>query len=320
LTSDTNGVLTSHDQVICTLFEGHYHIGFAVLLNSILRGGFQGLVYAGYRGELPPWTSQLQKICEGAFALPNGAQLVFEKLNPGVHFANYKPDFMLDLVKRGIATRLLWYFDPDITVRCSWNFFTHWAEYGIALCSEIINGDMPPRHPLRCMWVEMMEKYGWGEPVVPQTHYFNSGFLGLNVRYATFLDRWKKATAIAVVETNIDVTTFMPGTRENAFYAFDQDTLNLTTMYASEPISAIGPEGMGFTVGGFTMYHSVGGPKPWKKEFLRKALAGMPPSNGDKHFLECATGPIRPFTESELKAKLRTAKLGSMIGRFYRRM
>ena len=307
------------DQVICTLFEGHYHIGFAVLLNSILRGGFTGLVYVGHRGEVPAWASQLKQLGPSLFELGNGARLAFEQLSPGAHFTNYKPDFMLDLIRRGVATRYLWYFDPDITVRCSWKFFERWVSFGVSLVSENINGAMPPRHPLRCMWVETVRKAGWSEPTTPQTRYFNAGFIGLDIQYASFVERWRDGIAIAVA-AGIDVTLFMPGSREDAFYIVDQDSLNLSAMYAFEPISAIGPEGMGFVPGGFTMYHSVGTPKPWKKRFLRLALQANPPSNADKHFLLSADGPIRPFTAGELRAMRRAAKVASMIGRFYIRI
>ena len=311
--------LLHDEQVVCSLIEGHYHLGFAVLLNSLLRGGFSGLVFAGYRGELPPWTAQLKQLEPLVFELPNGARLGFEEVSPTVHFANYKQAFMLQLIRKGIATRWLWYFDPDITIRCSWKFFERWVEFGVSLVCEQINGLMPERHPLRCLWVEAAMQAGFGVPVAPQTRYFNSGFIAVSVEYAAFLERWQRSMNLAA-EQGTDMVGFMSGTRENAFYASDQDALNLTVMYGDEPISAIGPEGMGFVPGGFTMFHSVGTPKPWKKRFLRLAFEANPPSNADKHFLQCADGPIHPFTAAELKSMLRAAWIASMIGRFYRRL
>jgi hypothetical protein len=310
------GSLLQHDEVVCSLFEGHYHVGFAVLLNSLLRAGFSGLVWAGHRGEIPPWTSQLKELEPGLFELQNGARLKFEQLTSSLHFTNYKPNFMLDLIQRGIASKHLWYFDPDITVRCSWKFYQRWVGFGVSLVSDHMNGAMPPRHPLRCMWVEAAQQAGFGDPVSPQTRYFNGGFVALDVQHASFLERWR-AFMEMVAHLGTDLGGFMKGSRENPFYASDQDVLNLTVMYGDEPVSAIGPEGMGFVPGGFTMYHSIGTPKPWEKRFVRLALEAKPPINADKHFLQCADGPIHPLESAKLKSMRMAIKIGSMIGRFY---
>ncbi len=284
----------------------------------MLNGGFTGLFWAGHRGPLPPWTAQLHEIGENLFELPNGARLRFEQVNGATHFTHRKADLMLDLIHRKVATKLLWYFDPDITTLCSWRFFGEWAKFGVALCSDITNGSMPARHPLRCMWVEAAMRAGWGEPVAPQIRYYNAGFIGLDVAYAAFLERWRGATTLAV-QQGADLSVFMPGTREEPFNAADQDALNLACMYATEPLSTIGPEGMGFVNGGFTMYHCVGAPKPWRKQFILSALRGMPPTNGDKHFLACVEGPLRPYRSNTLKAMRLRSTVGAVIGRFYRR-
>jgi hypothetical protein len=111
----------------------------------------------------------------------------------------------------------------------------------------------------------------------------------------------------------------MKGSREDTFYASDQYTLNLAATYAEEPLSPIGPEGMGFVPRGLTLYHSVGTPKPWRKAFVPSALQGNPPSNGEKHYLACAGGPIRIYTPGQLRQLRRWTALASLIGRFYRR-
>lgn len=308
----------SSNQVICTLFEGDYHLGVGALLNSILRAGFKGLFWAGYRGNLPPWTVQLRKIGPELFELSNGAQLKFEKLDPAMHFAHYKPELMLDLIRRGIATRFLWYFDPDITVRCSWKFFQTWARLGVALCSDVTTGYMPEKHPIRCIWVENAMAAGWPAPVAVQTRYFNSGFVGLDIAHASFLERWNQAIEIAA-QSGVDIKEFKSGTREAPYHFLDQDSLNVATMYANEPILPIGPEGMGFIYGGFTMFHAVGEPKPWKKKFLLSALRGIPPGMGDKHFLASADGTIRLYPAGKLRLKRMEARIGALIGRFYGR-
>jgi hypothetical protein len=310
-----DGKQIGNDQVVCTLYEGDYHLGVAVLINSIVKGGFKGLFWIGHRGELPPWTRQLIRREDGLFSV-GGATLGFETVSDGAHFAQWKPDFMASLFERCVARKSLWYFDPDITVRCGWEFFERWVSRGVCLCQEITMGTMPSDHPIRGEWIDLAREAGWGEPMRLQERYFNSGFLGLTVEQKAFLGRWSAANQLAA-SSGVRQDLFSQESRVKTFYGIDQDTLNIAVMYSAEPLSTIGPEGMGFVDGGFTMYHTAGGVKPWRKKFLRSAIAGVPPWNGDKHFLACADGPIAPF--SALGWMRRSAGIASLIGRFYGR-
>lgn len=309
--------LPENEQVICTLFEGDYHLGTAVLLNSIVRSGFQGLFWAGYRGALPPWTAKLQKTEQGLYRVGD-ALLGFEEIDNPVHFTQFKPEFMRSLFDRGVATRNLWYFDPDITVRCQWEFYQRWIQFGVCLCQDITMGTMPSNHPIRCEWMDAAKESGWAAPVSTQERYYNGGFVAMHVDYREFLDTWIAAMKLAN-SAGVDPHKLQDGTRANTYYSTDQDALNIAAMYSQSPMSTIGPEGMGFLPGGFTMYHTVGGKKPWRKKFVRAALAGDPPWNGDKHFLECADGPIRAYSSGQLQSMRRAANWGTLIGRFYRR-
>jgi hypothetical protein len=309
--------LPGHDQVICTLFEGDFHLGVAVLINSIVRAGFKGLFWIGCRGPLPAWTGGVTRRADGLFEVGE-ALAGFETIDPGRHFGQFKPEFLLSVIDRGIARRHLWYFDPDITVRCAWSFFEMWARHGVCLCQEIVMGTMPARHPIRCEWMELARDAGWGEPLRAQERYYNSGFVGLGVEQRAFLERWMGAVRLAN-SAGVTPTQFQKGGRHQVFYTIDQDTLNIAAMYANVPLSTIGPEGMGFVPGGFTMYHSVSALKPWRKKFLRSALRGVPPSNGDKHFLKCADGPLRPYSPFRLMSLRMRAALAAFVGRFYRR-
>ena len=305
------------DQVVCTLFEGDFHYGVAALANSLIRGGFRGLIWAGFRGELPPWTTNLRKLSNGLFDV-GGAILGFEEIETHKHFTQFKPEFMATLFRKGLARKNLWYFDPDITVRCSWSFFEQWVEYGVALCQDITMGSMPFNHPIRCKWMQVARAAGWDDPPSDQQRYYNGGFVGLTVDRLSFLTIWQRALELAYSH-GVPPDVLKKGRRELPFNTPDQDALNIATMYSDVPLSAIGPEGMGFVPGGFTMYHSLGSAKPWRKNFLRYALQGIPPSNGDKHYLACAGGPLHPYTAARLRILRAQAAVATAIGRFYRK-
>jgi hypothetical protein len=308
--------LPSSDQVICTLYEGDYHIGVAVLINSIVMGGYRGLFWVGYRGELPPWTAQLRRK-DGLYQVGE-ALLGFESIDRGFHFTQFKPEFMDSLIERGIARKYIWYFDPDITVRCDWSFYERWVRFGVCLCQEITLGVMASDHPIRCEWMELAQAAGWTAPVRQQERYYNGGFVGMHVEHREFLNTWVAANRLAN-SAGVDPANIKQGMPGDTFFCTDQDTLNMTTMYSKAPLTTLGPEGMGFVAGGFTMYHTVGGAKPWRRKFLRDVLQGSPPGNNDKHFLECAEGPIQPYTSGKLKKMRRAAQWAALIGRFYRR-
>jgi len=275
------------------------------------------LIWAGHRGELPPWTSQLTRREDGLYAV-GGALLGFEQIDAAAHFTQFKPEFMSNLIDRGIATRLLWYFDPDITVRCGWEFYERWIHFGVCLCQEITMGLMASNHPIRCEWMELARNQGWGEPVQQQERYYNGGFVGMEIGHRPFLETWRAAMRLAT-SAGVNPHQLQHGTRAEAFYSTDQDALNVAAMYSEAPLTTLGPEGMGWIAGGFTMYHTVGAMKPWRKKFLLSALSGNPPWNGDKHFLECAGGPIQPFPRGTLRRMRNAEKLATLIGRFYSR-
>jgi hypothetical protein len=307
----------ANDQVICSLFEGDFHVGVAVLINSVVRAGFKGLFWIGCRGALPSWTRPLKRRDDGLFEVGE-ALLGFETIEGSRHFGQFKPEFLSRTIDQGIARHFLWYFDPDITVRCAWSFFEMWVRHGVCICQETIMGTMPSRHPIRCEWMRMAREAGWGEPLREQERYYNSGFVGLDIANRRFLDRWKAAVRLAN-DNGVAPGQFQKGGRHQVFFTVDQDTLNIATMYADVPFSTIGPEGMGFISGGFTMYHSVGKAKAWRKKYLRSLLKGVPPSNGDKHFIACAGGPLRPYSAAAFRSLRLRAGIAAFLGRFYRR-
>jgi hypothetical protein len=88
---------------LCTLFEGNYHYGVAVLVNSLFQKGFRGAIYVGYRGELPFWALQAKDNTsfnwqDSKFLAYDGIEIYFLPIITEYHLTNYKPDFMLQLI------------------------------------------------------------------------------------------------------------------------------------------------------------------------------------------------------------------------------
>jgi hypothetical protein len=306
-----------HEQVVATLYEGDYHLGVAGLINSVVRMGFKGLFWIGIRGDLPAWTAPLKRRSDGLFEVGE-ALLGFEDLKTERHFGQYKSVFLSQVAERGITARYLWYFDPDIALKCDWSFIERWVRHGISLCEDSNYGTMPSTHPLRCEWIELARAAGWGEPVSRPERYLNSGFVGMDIAHRAFLAKWMAAVELAHL-SGVTHGQFQKGNRERTFFTVDQDTMNIAAMYTDAPFSLIGPEGMGFTPSPLAMLHAVSKPKPWRKAWLRSALRGVPPTNADKQWLASLDGPVWPYPAGKLSGMRRRASLAALIGRFYMR-
>ncbi|WP_345955126.1 hypothetical protein [Mucilaginibacter sp. PAMB04168] len=312
--------------VICTLFEGHYHFGVASLVNSLQKNGFAGDIFAGYRGSLPFWAADAKESSlpnwptAYTFTVSDQIQLHFLPLTTEYHLTNYKPNFLLELWD-GPAKSAdnIFYFDPDITVKCEWEFFESWVQCGVALVHERSMNDMPPSHPLRQWWFKVIEKCG--KTVTRDLYsYINGGFCGVNKRHIEFLQTWVSVMDAGFKYFELSASQFKHKlTRSHLFQAQDQDGLNITAMCSLSPISEIGPEGMDLISGGKIMSHALGSTKPWKKKFIRTALRGKGPSLADKHYWLYAKYPIKAHSDYEQRLKKTSLLLSSFIHRFYRK-
>lgn len=304
---------------VCTLFEGDYHFGIGALVNSLYYHGFRGVVWVGYRGNLPPWAKNLKMYQSyQEFTVAEGCVIRFILLTTPVHFTNYKPDFMLQLWEYYCPeTNALFYIDPDIVIKCRWSFFEEWVIRGIAVCQEIVNAYMPSDHPIRMAWIEFAEAKGYKcERQLNQ--YFNGGFIGICEKHKSALPIWQSLLK-SLEEIEIKLTKFMPGDRSQPFLGTDQDTLNLMAMITPHPLSTLGPEGMDFVPGGFTMSHAVGSPKPWRKHMIYEALKGKAPTSADKGYWQHTQNPIQLYSQQKLFWKQVNLRFGAAIGRFLRR-
>ncbi|HEV2135908.1 MAG TPA: hypothetical protein VGR47_16845 [Terracidiphilus sp.] len=309
----------SSKTAICTLFEGDYHFGLVAFVNSLVHAGYKGTIFAGYRGELPPWLDQLRRseYQNSVFTVTSDVQLVFRRLDTRVHLTNYKPQFMLDLLAGDARDcEYLWYFDPDIFLVCPWSFFARWQLNGIALCEEIVNYNLSENSPIRFQWVNIGTEMGLNKPRLIRG-YFNGGVVGVSSAHISFLCLWKQILDKAVSGT-YNLELFKPGTPDMPFNATDQDALNMAVMYTEFPLTTMGPEAMGFVPSGFTMYHSVGH-KPWRGSFILRALSGRPPSNAAKFFFKKVSSPIHAYSQGRLAAKRLACYTAAFIGRIYAR-
>lgn len=313
------------NSVICTLYEGHYHYGVAALSNSLYNNGFRGAIYVGYKGDLPTWATASQDNLllnwEGATTLKivDGLVVHFLPLKVDYQLTNYKPDFMLELWQGPAKNaEAMFYFDPDIVVNCKWSFFESWVKYGVALIHEITSNDMSVNHPIRLLWRDII--YENKEEVNNSiSSYINAGFFGLKKNQIHFIEKYSKFVHLSSQKYDVDLSLFEFTNRIDPFFAKDQDALNIAAMCTTSPLSEMGPEAMDFIPGGFTMSHAIGGPKPWKKNFILSALKGIPPSLAEKSFWNNVGLPIKTFENSTVKITKISIKISSFIGRFYRK-
>ena len=302
-------------QIITTLYEGHYHLGVAALINSLVSASFEGVIYIGYRGELPYWTSQLKKGASG-YSVSEQIDIVFEPIETSMHFGYYKPYFLQSVFLKFPDARKAYYFDPDIVVTGPWSFFSSWTDTGVALCLDSNFAYVHPNHPWRKEWrrlADAEDNIGYNVDF-----YVNSGFIGLNRQHETVLDKWIQLTEKYRHEGG-DLSQFQKA--EYRAFKGDQDLLNATiTVLPNVSFSVIGKEGMGFSGTTPFMAHATNAAKPWKKNFLQSSMQGVPPALAEKAYWDFANHPVKLFSSARLKQKLLSIKIASLISRFYKKV
>lgn len=318
--------MTSPDSAICTLFEGHHHYGVAGLINSLYKNGFRGDFFAGYKGDLPFWTTglsdQLDKYWEGAktMQIKNDLKIHFLPLDTNWHLTHYKPFFMLALEKKfPEQVKSIFYFDPDITIKSEWTFFERWIQHGVALVHEIAAVYMPPTHPTRKEWNVLINKAGLA---IQHSLYsgINAGFCGIAGSDFSFLKMWSNIITAAIDYYGINPKIFAQTENNHLFHFADQDALNIAAMCYEGQISEMGPDAMDFVPNGWkVMSHATGLSKPWKKKFILSAIKGVSPSRPDQAYWFIDGGIIKTHTNSLVRLKRASIKISSFIARFYKK-
>lgn len=298
--------------VVITLADGHYHRGLIALVNSLVRAGFEGPVICFGRESDPHW---LPPICDRLKATAPQVMLHYRITTDSWHPSHQKPRAMEEAADAHLKARRLFFFDSDIVVHAPWSFYQDWADYGIALVEDPVFGNFPPHHPIRAAWERWLSKCGV-EVIRQPDRYYNGGFVGVIRERLTFVKRWGEM--MDRMSETVDLVNLKPGTRFDAFFNTDQDALNMTVMTGHEPISAIGPEGMGGRSAS-PMSHALHPEKPWNRRWLRALAKGDAPSWVEKKWFEFAMDPIPAFSPSEFRRHMNGMKLATALGRIYGR-
>ena len=312
---------------VCTLFEGSYHCGVGPLVNSLVANGFRGVVWAGYRGELPPWA-------EGAgtagkyreLRVTPDCVLRFVPVDTRAHLTNYKPEFILRVLEEETPEcGGVFYLDPDMTVAQAWSYFEEWVQCGVAVCEDV-NSPVPEHHPRRVGWRMFYERHGIALEY-KEAFYANGGCVGLRRENVAFLHLWKRLQDSLWEALGGPQHVGIDGGIRLSRYGFadcfdktDQDALNAAIeAVKGMPVSFCTKQAMGFEPGGALLPHALGPGKPWAKRYVADALRGFPPRQVDKEFWKHAEGPVRVFPAGQVRIRKLWLKIAVALGRFIRR-
>ncbi len=301
----------------CTLISGSYHIGAAALANSLHRSGYEGAFYVFHRGPRPAWPA------DGAWAAPDrlelGAMSVRFVADDDAQFiALRKPACLQAVFDLEPACEAVAFIDADIVMRARWSRIEHWLSCGIAVCVDGWMQQTPSEHhPLRVQWQQTLAQMG--RPTRSLTPYFNSGFVGVRRGDADFIALWRRIGDGVAAGSAQPIAGTHAGDRTDAFYIPDQDAMNVALMGVDAPLSALGPEGMGFSTFGTHMTHFATHPKPWLANYVLRALRGLPASAAERQFWDNLDGPIRPLGKAALAWRGIDLALAKIVSRFYAR-
>src|SRR5258708_22228660 len=131
----------------------------------------------------------------GNSSMTEGLEFRFYPLDTPWHLPNYKPLFIKSVFASAPTLEAVFYFDPDIVIKCQWSYYEEWVQCGMSLVEEIATCGMPYNHPIRQRWLSVAKELGI---VCKSTisQYFNSGFIGLMRTCERFLDDWAKIIAL----------------------------------------------------------------------------------------------------------------------------
>lgn len=311
-------------KIVVTLAEGSYFQGACVLFNSLVANGFSGIFVAGCRSldSVPISERSAIEAFRSTSVANCSARWEWFCVETTWHFTNYKPRFMQQILEAYPECSSIVYLDPDIIACAPWHWIDSATQYGPVVAGDV-NWCLPSGHPARQIWTIMMEKLG----ISCQQRldlYFNGGLLGIQRRDSAFLTLWLQlieeyGSITNPLDAKGDIGAWRHGGRWDAMHAPDQDALNMAAMAWPQRLSTFGPDLMGFSGGWIGLPHALGSAKPWRRHYLREALAGRPPTHADKIYWMQPNWPIVIYPRLKTRIKQIDLSIASFIGRFYRR-
>lgn len=289
-----------HNSIIFTLFESNYYYGVGALINSAVRCDFKGRFIIGFKSKLPFWINQLTKK-SSFYLIPNyeNIEIEFTEIKSDLHLRYYKAFLFKELLEK-YPLHKLFYFDPDITIIGDWDFFERWVENGVGLVLNDCYPIMPYNHPLKHEWAKI---YNYDvEKGDLFNFYVNSGFMGGNENLTNIITQWK-FNILKLVKNGYDLSSHKCPVEKTHSYkrlnpiTGDQDILNATIIenYGTTKFSIMGPEGMGFTQGGYVMLHNTGS-KTWNKNFILDFMKnGVKITEANYSYIENSSFPINLY-------------------------
>jgi hypothetical protein len=298
----------------------------AVLINSLVRNGFHGTLWAGWRDQQSACLHDLPA------SVRDRIDLRLVEVRTPRPLANYKPDFIetvWDLA--GPEAASVTYMDCDLVLGCAWSLVRAWVQTGLAIVEDQPGRSVGPDHPLRQAWMSFMSSAG--VPAVRTlSQYFNSGFIGIPAACRPVLKLWsalgQALEGISGLHDQSKEPYWIRGVRSaeqtsevpegvldmmRPFLLEDQDALNMAIMASNVPLRPMGPDAMGFTADRTPIIpHAIGPSKPWSKAYLRKLIVdGEGPSFADDQWWCYSDQPIhvaRGWRMAARRSSWRSAK------------
>ena len=257
-----------------TLCEPNYGAGVAALFNSLVAAGYNGVLLVGLKGSPQGWMRSVPP------PQPNGARIRIVEFASDRHLTHAKAIFAqrvfdeLEPNCAGVA-----YFDPDVVLKTSWSDLVARVSSTVSVCAD---ENAPPWEKDPQTWITFARE-STGKTPDMSGRCCNAGFVGVARAHRDVFPIWETLLQTTIAR-GFDARAFTwNGERALPFFFVDQDMLNLAIRLAGVPVWIGGPETMDFAPGGNWISHAIASPKPWKRWYLPRALAGRTIQIGRAH-------------------------------------